>query len=770
MPIGALGWLLGYYSPLAAAVTPSRSTKELSVTRTPLAVALSLAALLVAPAAASAATADSAASGLRVTSASASASGRQVTVGVSWDRAMLARAGKNDRGAVTLVALHANGGPLVLRRNVRTTIAKSSQVIVLRLSASQARRMRSAYRVVVTATQQYDSATDADSKYEQNKVAVRHLRGVVNKRAGRVCSASLTAGVDASRCDLRGADLVDADLGVVNLAYADLTGARLNHANLRTTDLTGTRLDGATLGNATLPTDDQAALTMPADGQDVIDAIDAAQQSVDIVIYDFGGPKIVGEASKPGALMRAVARGVNVRVMFNSSTIDRNCLGLDTNHQAICAWNGKLDGLYATQSALKYAAANAPDGVTPGKYRIQLSSQNFQITHQKSVLIDTSNADGEALAAGDLLPSSKVIVSTGNLGSYGWGQRSGYSSTLKKEVVVNQNYRTNPQDSCLPVSGADCALEWAARDFAIVVTDPALVTRISSVFASDQRCDGPSVNNSLLSSTMADTWANGTLLNDGSGDYPVPGSASFYGGGQNSLLQTSPQGNSRARILSLINSAASGQDLLVYNEEMVDPDIAGTLDPTTGKVTGGALVAAAARGANVKVVMAASMYNGKIDTSKYTKNPLAQWNNLVSNKVQLRLLPNITGSLYIHAKAIIVNNTDGFMGSENFGFESMNYNRELGLMFTNRADISGAPEPSVRSISGILKVTTAFNVDWNDPSAIPYPAQVVAQRTTATPEAPEFPMACLAPQGGDLYQPRLPTRTAQPPASEQPAS
>ncbi|MSX01913.1 MAG: hypothetical protein F2813_02000 [Actinobacteria bacterium] len=741
------------------------------MTRSPLVLIAALAAVCVLPATGSAATVGLSSGPSAVAAASTASSSRTVSVRVRWNSELLSRAGTRDRGTVSLTALEPKGRPLTIRRSVRTKIRKSTELVVLRLTASQASRMRRAYRVVLTVTQQYDSSTDSDSAYEVNRVFVDHFRGRINRYAGRSCKQLLTSGVDASRCDLRGADLYGADLSGVNLAYADLSGARLSRAKLASAVLTGTRLDGAKLGGATMPAADQAALTMPADGQKVVDAIDAAQQSVDIVIYDFGGPNIVGEPSKPGALMRAVARGVNVRVMFNASTQDTNCLGLDPTHQAVCAWNGKLDGLYATQASLKYAAANAPEGVTPGKYRIQLSSQNFQITHQKSVLIDTSNSNGEALTAGNLLPSSKIIVSTGNLGSYGWGQRSGYSSTLKQKVVVNQNYRTNPQDSCVAVTSAACALEWAARDFAIVVTDPALVERIASVFASDQRCDGIDVNNSLLTSTLADTWANGTLLADNSGDYPVPGAPSFYGAGQNTLLQTSPQGNARERMLNLINSAQKGQDLVVYNEEMVDPDVAGTRDPTTGKISGGALVAAAKRGADVRVVMAASMYNGKIDTSKYSKNPLAQWDNLVSNGVQVRVLPNTAGELYIHGKAIIVNNTDGFMGSENFGFESINYNRELGLMISNRADLSGAPEPSIGSIAGIQQITTAFEADWADPQSIAYTVQgATAAAPSPAGAFPEYPMACLAPQGGDLYQPNLPTRTPLPPASEQPAS
>ena len=51
-------------------------------------------------------------------------------------------------------------------------------------------------------------------------------------------------------CDLRGADLVSANLSGANLTNADLTSANLEHADLTNVRLTGANLEDAFLGGA----------------------------------------------------------------------------------------------------------------------------------------------------------------------------------------------------------------------------------------------------------------------------------------------------------------------------------------------------------------------------------------------------------------------------------------------------------------------------------------------------------------------------------------
>ena len=282
---------------------------------------------------------------------------------------------------------------------------------------------------------------------------------------------------------------------------------------------------------------------------------------------------------------------------------------MDPTSQSLCAGQTGLDPLYATEAALKWASQNPAPGKTAGKYRVQFSSQNYQITHQKSVLIDTANADGSPRSQAQMDSGSKIIVSTGNLQAFpvDWGQYEACAKWTKDSSgnwncqqykVVNANYLSNPAATCPGGKPSGCGKEWAARDFAIQVTDPQLMERIAAVYAADQSCqdwnDAP-IYSQLLDSNLPDTWANGTLLADGS-RYPQMGTTAFYGGAPNPELQAQPQGNSRQRQLALIASAK--KSLIVYNEEMADPDIAN------------ALVAAAKSGVNVRVVMATGFNKG----------------------------------------------------------------------------------------------------------------------------------------------------------------
>jgi cardiolipin synthase A/B len=124
--------------------------------------------------------------------------------------------------------------------------------------------------------------------------------------------------------------------------------------------------------------------------------------------------------------------------------------------------------------------------------------------------------------------------------------------------------------------------------------------------------------------------------------------------------------NSQSSILAVINGAK--KTLSVENEEMDDPTITA------------ALVAAAKRGVDVKVVMTAE----------------SEWDSafsqLTAAGVHVRLYADSDKVLYIHAKAVVADagrsDQDVFVGSENFSKASLDYNRELGLRTTNGAVIS----------------------------------------------------------------------------------
>ncbi len=647
------------------------------------------------------------ASGLKVTSVKASKSGRTVTAKVRWDRALLSgRGGK--RFHLRLLAHSANGHTRQLAALTRSAGKGAGETVTLRLSKSAARLFRASSRVTMSVTQQFDTRSDSDRLYERNQIAIRSVKGKSGAPQGPSCSgASVDAGGKVTgECGLQGAFLANADLRGVSLAGARLDGGSLAGADLRSTDLTGTSLVNVSTRGAVWSAAEQEALTLPDSGQSIASAIDGAKSRVDIVIYTIGGPEIVGQASKPGALMRAVNRGVDVRIIVNSG--NKGCKAAPPDQQS-CLTARTFDPLYAIQQSLTTAQQNPlppSKGGTgkAGNFEIRFSSQNFQITHQKTILIDAFDKTTGQPSVG---ATSLALVSTGNLDSYGVGSATRPTGAWGSSYA-NPNFLTDPASSC---GGTGCPEDWAARDFAIAVTDQALIQRIASVYASDANCEtwaSSPVYSKLVDSTMADSWANGTLLSDGS-SYPSIGTPAFYGSAANPQLQATPQGNSRSRQLRLIDSAQ--KSLIVYNEEMADPDIMNAL-----------VRASRERKVDVSVVMSeefCSKNSKKKQPPCVDGQPLpsSDFDYLTANGVKVMVMDkqnSDTGAgLYIHAKAIVADGTDGFIGSENFGFSSMNYNRELGLMLTNRADPTTVASgvPSIESVSAIAQIQSAFAAD-----------------------------------------------------------
>jgi cardiolipin synthase A/B len=124
--------------------------------------------------------------------------------------------------------------------------------------------------------------------------------------------------------------------------------------------------------------------------------------------------------------------------------------------------------------------------------------------------------------------------------------------------------------------------------------------------------------------------------------------------------------NSQSSILAVIDAAK--HTLSVENEEMGDSTITD------------ALVAAAKRGVDVKVIMTAE----------------SEWDSAFSQLeragVHVRLYADSEKALYIHAKAVVADaarsDQQVFVGSENFSKASLGYNRELGIRTANKAVIS----------------------------------------------------------------------------------
>lgn len=131
-------------------------------------------------------------------------------------------------------------------------------------------------------------------------------------------------------------------------------------------------------------------------------------------------------------------------------------------------------------------------------------------------------------------------------------------------------------------------------------------------------------------------------------------------------------------LVALIGSAT--HSLEVENEEMSEYTIVDALE------------AAAQRGVDVELVMTyQSKWKSELDA-------------LAKAGVHVRTYADADGVLYIHAKAIVVDagHTDErlFVGSENFSWASLEYNRELGLVLPSK-------EGSV-----ISSVAATIHSDW----------------------------------------------------------
>lgn len=129
--------------------------------------------------------------------------------------------------------------------------------------------------------------------------------------------------------------------------------------------------------------------------------------------------------------------------------------------------------------------------------------------------------------------------------------------------------------------------------------------------------------------------------------------------------------NARPRMLALINSATTSLD--IYAEELTDHDVEA------------ALGAAAARGVQVRLLMTDT---GSHDPARSGRAHLAS----EGGGVRLQEKP------FVHAKVILVDGGRVFVGSENFTSESLDDNRELGLLTS---------DPGV-----VGRLSSVFDNDW----------------------------------------------------------
>jgi len=429
---------------------------------------------------------------------------------------------------------------------------------------------------------------------------------------------------------------------------------------------------------------------------------------------------------------------------------------------------------------------------------VQFSSQNFNITHQKTIIVDAAKSDGTPLSSTELPPTAEALVSSGNLQAFpnNWGQ---YAEKVNGTwTVVNPDYLTNPSALC---AAQGCDTEWSPRDFLVAVrqydgtaagvTDPGKegVSRIEGVFASDFGCAPGNVDNvgtlipdpadrSPTTASWPETWSNGSTYaaSDVGGakqppasmlnNYPLPWSSADPTSGYfstNGGYVDNLQGNVRTRQVALINSAKTS--LTVYNEEMSDftkpkwNSTTKTMGPIPTTNSGGsivnALINAARRGVKVTIIMANGYTaSGAVDRSSTTwaasfdalkgfGDYTAVYDPTLYPKAvvpTISLLPGTTG-LYIHGKAFVADNTDGWIGSINATYGSMDTNRELGVGVTNRSDGSKPAIASYLSPSMVAGVQTAAAKDA--PAGKPWPTGTASRTITSGGFVPSAQFPCI---------------------------
>lgn len=748
-----------------------------------------------------------------------------VDVAVRWAPHLVSRAGASDVMRITLTGRGRKGAPLKFAQRTIRHRGRDIQVVRLTVPRTQRGAYANARHVVVSSAHHWDSPTDADTR--SNAVAVSNAtvsgtpgRTQYSLRALRDCDVA-TLGPDsvATGCDFTGANLAGADLSNANLSNTVLDNANLSGANLSSANVSGASMVGANIAGTDFGATSQAAFTMPqaaapsqgtsavckeTGGGPMCEAIYSAKSTVGAVYYQFAGPNVARW------LKDALLRGVDVFVIENSANTTPGsnpkiplCQYVSAQDPQ-CAWSPKADPFYALEAQLKSVVKS--DGST-GQVRVQFSSQNFNITHQKSILVDMLDSNGAALDAATIASQRGfAIVSTGNLQAYpnSWGQR-----TISGRLA-NVNYLTNPSATCAGGTDAGCDKEWTPRDFAMRVTDPAVLARVAGVYASDLRCDPSNVTNvqsvdkatgTLTPGLIADprgsdpvsaqwpeTWSNGSTFyagdpmppNQQAWNYPFPG---LYPNGYFAYgpAKTDPSytanfltGNVRARQVALINAAR--KTLVVYNEEMSDfkkPYAGKAVDITAPSIVN-ALIGAGQRGVKVTIVMAnefwtpvkggPSVPDSNAPSWAASFNALTDKDNFTQSGAivpTITLLDNDSDSvLYIHAKAIIADGIDGWFGSINASSGSMNTNRELGLGVTSRTAGATPYIPAVYSPQMIAAVTSSAATDsaagtsWllaqpqDDPPGPPYmgSAQFPCINTQANPTSGLPPRDAANPQ------------------------
>jgi phosphatidylserine/phosphatidylglycerophosphate/cardiolipin synthase-like enzyme len=74
--------------------------------------------------------------------------------------------------------------------------------------------------------------------------------------------------------------------------------------------------------------------------------------------------------------------------------------------------------------------------------------------------------------------------------------------------------------------------------------------------------------------------------------------------------------------------------------------------------------------------------------------------SLAAAGARVRLYPDTSAALYIHAKLIVADGARAFVGSQNFSTASLQYNRELGVLTADPVVIAAVQATFNRDLAG----------------------------------------------------------------------
>lgn len=322
-------------------------------------------------------------------------------------------------------------------------------------------------------------------------------------------------------------------------------------------------------------------------------------------------------------------------------TVTRHARRIATAATALLALAGTALATAIPANAASYGIIVQPDqGITPIYTLINSATSTLDLTLYE--LVDTT-AEQDLVARENAGVDVRVVLDSRqkstNQAAYTYLVNNGVGVAWSSSKYYYTHEKSFAIDGTkLVVMSGNLTTQYysADRNYSVTDTDTADISAFETVFDADYA---------------------GTTVTPGDGDH----------------LVWSPT-DSQSKLLALINGAKS--TLLVENQEMGYSTIVN------------ALVAAAARGVSVKVVMTNSGddYASEFDT-------------LTAGGVSVSTYAD-TASLYIHAKAIVadygLSSLKTFVGSQNFSSTSLNSNRELGIILTSTVVANGV-EPVIAS-------------------------------------------------------------------------